>query len=397
MKRKTGKITSLFILLLLIALVPVNTLKAQICEISNDTEEPVCPDIYFELSIIGFVEPSYVFNWQIQTESGYITVGTDTIYGARIIDSTVFRVIVIDTLTNDTCESLPYGVGVHPEINIEFEQLQLTCTNGDTTLGNTAQLRAIATGEFASDEYHYFWDVLPLHIPKYDSALAVDLKAHQYYRITVRDNHGCPKTDTTWTEAFPNPIVEIEADPDTAYLQNPFITFSYTNMEEDTLIPISTHFWWFSDSIPDPYYENTSDLLNPTYEYTEVGTYDVVLTVFNEQGCDTTFSTMVEIKPVKLLIPNVFTPGNGDDANEYFVITDDPDKQEVDNSLNKFYVSSELVVFNRMGRTVFKKDNYDNKWNGDNLPDGVYYYVLTCYGTKSTDVFKGSVTIIRGN
>ena len=99
---------------------------------------------------------------------------------------------------------------------------------------------------------------------------------------------------------------------------------------------------------------------------------------------------------MKLFIPNVFTPGTGG-PNEKFVITDDPDKTIFEDALNKFYVSSHLVVFNRMGRTVFEAENYDNSWDGSNLPDGVYYFVLKCNGVKSTDVFKGSVTIIRGN
>ena len=395
MKSITGKIFGLLALLSGLTLAPVNTIMAQIiCEISIDTPPPVCPDVYFELSV--FEEPNLTFDWQKKVGATYVSIGDESVLGIKISDSTVFRVIVIDTIVHDTCESEPMGVSVYPQINIEFDQLQLTCTNGDTLIGNTAKVRAIATGELSSDEYHYFWDVPPLHLAPGDSSLAVDLKAHQFYRITVKDNYGCPKVDTTWTKAFDNPEVEIEADPDTAYLQNPFITYSFINLSEDSIL-ITNHFWWFQDSIPDPDYTNTSDLLTPIYEYTEVGQYDVVLTVYNEQGCDTTFTHKVDIKPVKLYIPNVFTPGTGDDANEYFVITDDPDKQVVEESLSKFYLSSHLVVFNRMGRTVYKADNYDNKWNGDNLPDGVYYYVLECVGAKSTDTFKGSVTIIRGN
>ncbi|HJN06751.1 MAG TPA: gliding motility-associated C-terminal domain-containing protein, partial [Bacteroidales bacterium] len=323
----------------------------------------------------------------------YVSVGTDSVYLTKITDSTTFKVIVIDTIAHDTCESEPFGVSVHQQINIEFNQLQLTCTNGDDINGNSAKVKAIATGEFQPDEYHYFWDVPPIQIAPGDSSLVVDLKAHQYYMITVRDNYGCPKTDTVWTEAYDNPEVEIYADPDTAYLQNPFITYSFINISEDS-IPISNHFWWFSDTIDDP--NNTSDLLNPTYTYGEVGEYYVILTVYNPEGCDTTFLKTVDVKPVKLFIPNVFTPGTGG-PNEKFIITDDPDKTIFEDALNKFYVSSHLVVFNRMGRTVYEAENYDNSWDGSNLPDGVYYFVLKCNGAKSTDIFKGSVTIIRGN
>ncbi|MCP4909786.1 MAG: gliding motility-associated C-terminal domain-containing protein [Bacteroidetes bacterium] len=390
---KVLKLTTLFILLVLVQ-VKANSAEV-ICDISMDTPMPVCPGIYFELSV--FEEPNLTFEWQEKQGDNFVKVGDESILGTSIEDSTTFRVIVVDTITMETCTSNLFGVSVRPIINIEFDQLQLTCTNGDNDNGNSAKVRATASGAFNPDEYHYFWDVHPLQIAPGDSTLALNLKAHQYYSITVVDNYGCPKTEQFWTEAFSNPEVEINADPDTAYLQNPFVTYSYINLSEDS-IPITNHFWWFSDTIPDPDYQNTSDLLEPTYEYGSIGQFYTILTVFNPEGCDTTYTKFVDVKPIKLFIPNVFTPGTGDSANEYFVITDDPDKQEKSTeALSKFYVTSKLVVFNRAGRTVFKSDNYNNKWNGDNLPDGVYYYVLECNGVKGTDIYKGSVTILRGN
>ncbi len=375
----------------------VETTSAEIlCDITIDTPMPICPNTYFELGIIGFVEPSYIFYWQIKTNNIFETVGNDSILGITIADSSTFRVIVIDTLLHDTCTSSLFGVSVYPNINIEFNQLQLTCTNGDTAIGNSAMVRAIATGELQPSEYHYFWDVPPLNIAPGDSSLAIGLKGHQYYMITVRDNHNCPTEDTVWTETYDNPEVEIYSDPDTAYIQNPDITYSFLNLSEDS-IGVSNFFWWFQDTIPDPNYENTSDLLSPTYTYTKVDSYYVILTVFNDQGCDTTFTKTVEVMPVKLFIPNVFTPG-GDGSNDTFMITNDTENEAekvFENALNKFYLSSHLVVFNRMGRTVFEADNYDGLWDGDNLDDGVYYYVLECNGANSTDVFKGPITIIR--
>jgi len=396
MKRISGKVASLVAVLFSLIFAPVVDTEAQvICDISIDTPMPVCPDIYFELSV--FEEPNLTFEWQKKEGNTYISVGDESIYGTKISDSTVFKVIVIDTINLDTCESAPFGVSVHQQIIIEFDQLQLTCTNGDTAIGNTARVRAIATGEFPTDDYHYFWEVPPIHIAPGDSAVALDLKAHLNYSIIVRDNHGCPKYDTIWTEAYDNPEVEIYPDTARCYLQNPFITYSFINLSEDS-ISISNHFWWFQDSIPDPDYTNTSDLLEPTFEYSAVGDYIVMLTVYNDQGCDTIFTKMAEVKPVKLYIPNVFTPETSPGVNDKFEITIDPPKEaDPGETLMNYYKSSHLVIFNRMGRTVFEAENYDNSWDGDNLPDGVYYFVLECHGAQSTDIFKGSVTILRGN
>ncbi|NQU33410.1 MAG: gliding motility-associated C-terminal domain-containing protein [Bacteroidetes bacterium] len=396
MKRKTGKITRLMTLLLIATIAPMfNTMAQMICDISIDTPMPVCPGIYFELSV--FEELNQTFTWQEKKGDIFIDIGNESILGISIVDSTVFRVVVIDTLTPDTCISDLFSVSVRPQIFIEFDQKQLTCTNGDKNNGNSAQVRAIATGELETDEYHYFWDVPPLHIATEDSALAVSLKAHQFYNITVKDNYGCPQTESYRTEAYDNPEVEIFADPDTAFLQNPYITYSYINLSEDS-ISLKPPSWWFSDTVPDPDYNNTSDLPEPTYMYGSVGEYFVLLTVVSAStGCDTTFSHDVVVKPIKLLIPNVFTP-NGDKINDEFVITNDTEnknEQIIEDALSRFYKRSRLVVFNRGGRTVFDAENYNNTWGGDNLPDGVYYYVLECEGEKTNDVFKGSVTIIR--
>jgi hypothetical protein len=35
-----------------------------------------------------------------------------------------------------------------------------------------------------------------------------------------------------------------------------------------------------------------------------------------------------------------------------------------------------LQVFSRWGNKVYETSTYRNDWRGDNLPDGVYYYLL---------------------
>ena len=45
------------------------------------------------------------------------------------------------------------------------------------------------------------------------------------------------------------------------------------------------------------------------------------------------------------------------------------------------YNVDKLTIFNRYGMKVFSQKNYTNQWcgqsdNGDNLPDGTYYYVI---------------------
>lgn len=88
-------------------------------------------------------------------------------------------------------------------------------------------------------------------------------------------------------------------------------------------------------------------------------------------------------EPVKLEIPNVFTP-NGDGVNDYFTIK----------GLDQCNIR-QLSVHNRGGHIVFNSNNYENNWNGDNCPDGVYYYQLTIDNHGIQQTMTGSVTIIR--
>ena len=399
------KFTFIYILLLLV--IHANISNAQVnCEISIDTEIPVCRNVSFELSVPECTDCSY--EWKQDGE----VIGTTPSVLVKITDQTLFTVKVKDEIAIDSCISESYLVITRPEIYIDFVQLQLTCTNGDNDNGNTAKLKATANGEFEPDEYHYFWDVKPIMIAPGDSTVALGLKAHQNYSITVIDNYGCFEKDTVWTEAYKNPQVELFADPDTAFVQRPDIEFSYTNNSGDT-IPLSNFFWDFNDE-KDP--EN-SFLPTPTHRFTlndaevEDGGKDylVIFTAVNPEGCDTTFTLPVRISTMKLFIPNVFTP-NSDGVNDYFVITepsansggDDGDRAFMSDLVdgnyipNHYYENTQLVVFNRWGRVIFKDDNYQNSWDGGNLSEGVYYYVLKASGPRGEEVYKGSVSIIRG-
>jgi gliding motility-associated-like protein len=82
----------------------------------------------------------------------------------------------------------------------------------------------------------------------------------------------------------------------------------------------------------------------------------------------------VTITVRELIIPTLITP-NGDSKNEFFIINGIE-------TLGK----TELIIFDRRGKEVFRNSNYDNKWNGvdydDNpLPNDTYFFVLkSSYG-----------------
>ena len=57
------------------------------------------------------------------------------------------------------------------------------------------------------------------------------------------------------------------------------------------------------------------------------------------------------------------------------------------------YPKSELVIYNRWGVVVYEAQNYKSDWNGENLPEGVYFYILNLKnGSKE---IKGSIYLKR--
>lgn len=96
-------------------------------------------------------------------------------------------------------------------------------------------------------------------------------------------------------------------------------------------------------------------------------------------------NTSTDVKSVaNLAIPNVFTP-NGDGRNDTFTIPG-----------LELYEANELTFFNRWGSTVYDKKGYKNDWDGSQLNEGTYFYLLKIkIASNKWEVYKGFITIIR--
>ncbi|MBF8965116.1 gliding motility-associated C-terminal domain-containing protein [Pontibacter sp. FD36] len=81
--------------------------------------------------------------------------------------------------------------------------------------------------------------------------------------------------------------------------------------------------------------------------------------------------------------PNIFTP-NDDGLNDFFEIPGMP----ADACTSTF---QHIRIYNRWGKEVFASTAHNFKWDGKDVNDGVYYYVID-YGA---DKFRGSVTLVR--
>ncbi|QQL50607.1 gliding motility-associated C-terminal domain-containing protein [Mucilaginibacter ginkgonis] len=108
------------------------------------------------------------------------------------------------------------------------------------------------------------------------------------------------------------------------------------------------------------------------------------LTATSAKGCSVSASVFITVLKVPK-VSNTFTP-NGDGVNDTWHI-DQLDR----------YVNSTVEVFSRNGEKVFSSLGYsvpwDGKYNGQDLPAGVYYYIINPKSGRKT--MSGWVTVVR--
>jgi len=140
----------------------------------------------------------------------------------------------------------------------------------------------------------------------------------------------------------------------------------------------------------DPMNGQVEILSDMTIEYTPDEDYcssvvpdEFIYVICNENGCDTALVT-VYVLCDELRIYTGFSP-NFDGVNDTFVIEG-----------ASLFPDNELSIFNRWGNRVYNTTNYANDWggtwNGNDLPDGTYFYV---FEDGNGNVYSGYVQIHR--
>lgn len=135
----------------------------------------------------------------------------------------------------------------------------------------------------------------------------------------------------------------------------------------------------FNGGLPEYHWSLDNHIYNPIKNDTLIlnnysqGSYTIYFKDSNDCVVTYNFEVLNEFK-----IPNLITPNN-DGKNDRFEVLSLP-------------VNSTLRITNRWGDTIYKNENYDNSWDGDELTDGIYYYTLTLPNDSN---YKGWVEIMR--
>lgn len=136
--------------------------------------------------------------------------------------------------------------------------------------------------------------------------------------------------------------------------------------------------------------DNNDRDIDSTLIVTGTGSYNASLYYYPQCSIETTV-TVEEFCPMKIFVPNAFTP-NDDGVNETF----EPKMHNVE--------SYKLHVFNRWGQLLFTSTSPDNQWDGTYLGNQcqldvyVYKIVVTGYyieGDLNQERFVGTVTLLR--
>ena len=378
--------TYIILVIAIINLLSINKLQAQ-CEIMVDLPLPVCYQDVIKMEVN--IPTNYRFVWLHGNDT--IRDGQyNNIFEEITENNSVYKVFVYYLNGDLYCQG-EKTITMRPKFNIDFEQLALTCSDKNDESGKTGKVKATASGgDYSTFTYHWNAPIQPYQYI-YDPQVAMGLCAYTSYTITVTNEYGCAQTDTVRLKAHLNPNIKLYSNPkDTVYLDNPYVTWSFKNRDtvyngHDTIVDIYNYFWKFTG------YNNSFTSAKPEVAYQSEGKGFARLTVTSDQGCDTTYSDYINVMPVRLKIPNIFTP-NGDGINDYFEIGYG-DKGKPINDLSQYFLSHKLVIFNRWGRIVYESTDYKNDWDGGKLPDGTYFYVLECKGKTDDYRYQGSVMI----
>lgn len=220
-----------------------------------------------------------------------------------------------------------------------------------------------------------------------NGAYCFDEAASYTLGLTVMDAFGCTSTVVPVNiEIYPQPIADFNHAPIKPIInQDPFVTFTDASYGA-TIVSWN---WYFMNTA-----QYTSIEQNPTFAYSEPGTYPVALVVKSDKGCtDTLVRPLVVGEDFGIYVPNAFTP-NGDGLNDVF----QPKGFGV--------VKYELNIFDRWGERVFHTTNFEDSWNGTMqskkdvkygvLEEGVYTWLINCTSVfgKSHEL-KGHVTLMK--
>lgn len=195
--------------------------------------------------------------------------------------------------------------------------------------------------------------------------------------LTVTSGHGCSNSVIINTEIYPKPTANFTASP------NPGEVGEEITFTDESTSPNSTIAAWEWD------FQNgdTSNVQNPTSNYDEAGSFDVMLIAFDAEGCRDTVINELNIM-YGPDVPTAFSP-NGDGENDFAMV------------LGGEFLAIDFKIYNNWGEVIYQTTDVDALgWDGKHRdvdqPIGVYVYTAVVTTADGLVVeISGDISLIR--
>ena len=235
----------------------------------------------------------------------------------------------------------------------------------------------------------YFWDFG-------DGNTSTDISpTHTYtapgtYKITIEKTTslGCTSISNgnSVVQVFPFPHAEGVADKYVAKLSSARINFTDISTGGTSLR------WDFEPN-------QSSNLPNPVYTFTDTGSYDVILSVLNSYGCSSNYTLNILVETENTFdTPNAFTPNSDGGNGGYY----DPNSlsNEVFFPRMELVAEYHLMIFNRWGELIFESTDinigWDGYYRGELSAQDAYVWKIEATFLDGTTLNKvGDLTLLR--
>jgi gliding motility-associated-like protein len=219
------------------------------------------------------------------------------------------------------------------------------------------------------------------------SATATNLQVGLYtYSLTVTDDLGVSSTDvvtvTIGTAVPPPPTLTVDAGND-LIIQLPDNSIKIKAVATALNVLITSYKWSQVNGALATIADDTSDELVVTDLIPGDYEFNVSVTdALNQTAEDNVLITVLEENPT-LRPRNSFSPNNDGQFDTWTI--DNP----------QLATDCKISVYSRSGRKIYESVGYEKEWdgysNGNPLPEGVYFYIIECSGSKKS----GSITLLK--
>ncbi|MEM8909492.1 MAG: S8 family serine peptidase, partial [Bacteroidota bacterium] len=233
-------------------------------EVGNNNEGALIFDVFAPFilnSVKVYVETPGFRQVSIRAEDG------------SVVTQKVFNLTEVGEQRLDLDVSMEEGKNYRMEVSAGEPFYHTTLTNYPYTIGNIVSIKR--SGDFVDPQANYYY----------------------FYDWEVEHNHVCGRTAYTVDYLSADLVPEARFVPsDLEVNLNVGGVVAFANNSTNS---VSYH-WDFGDG-------NTSEDEAPTHTYTQVGTYTVILTAVNAEGCSDVSIETIEVIDVVLSVEQLFT------------------------------------------------------------------------------------------